>query len=105
MSEQTFQNLILALLTAGGATFIWTVVKSIIAWRNSAEGREDKAIGRLERFESDCRKQLAYERRWTSYWSRRASVLERIILVNLGAEHLPTPEQEPGPLDVGGDKK
>jgi hypothetical protein len=95
MNEQTVQNIILALLTAGGATFVWTVVKSIIAYKNSAEGREDKAVGRLERFEEDCRVQLAYERRWGSYWSRRAAILERALVLHAGHEHVPPPEPEP----------
>lgn len=94
MSEQTIQNIILALLTAGGATFLWTAVKSVIAYKNSAEGREDKAIGRLEQFEARCRQELAHERRWGSYWSRRAAVLERLLLTN-GIE---PPPLEPEPL-------
>jgi hypothetical protein len=95
VSEQTIQNIILALLTAGGATFIWTVVKSIIAFKNSAEGREDKAVGRLEKFEEDCRTQLAFERKWGSYWSRRAAVLERLLIIHVGQEAVPPPEPEP----------
>jgi hypothetical protein len=93
LSEQGVQNVILALLTAGGATFIWTVVKSVIAFKNSAEGREDKAIGRLERFESDCRDQLRKERAWGAYWSRRAAVLEFGLRQN-GIDP-PPPEPEP----------
>lgn len=81
MSDETFRTLIIALLSAGGATFVWTVVKSAIAWKNSAEGREDKAIGRLEKFESNCRKQLAFARKLTDYWARRATRLERVIML------------------------
>ena len=103
MSDETVQAIILALLGTGGATFIWTCVKSVIAFRNNAEGREDKAVGRLERFEASCRKQLRNERAWGSYWSRRAAVLERVILVNLGAEHVPPMEAEP--VDVEEDEK
>lgn len=76
MSEQTIQAIVLALLGAGGATFIWTVARSILAFKNSAEGREDKAVARLERFEEDCREQLILERRWGAYWQRRAAILE-----------------------------
>jgi hypothetical protein len=93
MSEQTVQNIILALLTAGGATFIWTVVKSVIAFKNSAEGREDKAVGRLEQFERNCREELAYERRWGAYWSRRAATLEHRLIK--AGEMPPEPEPEP----------
>ena len=74
--EATVNNVILALLTAGGATFVWTVTKSFIAFKNSAEGREDKAVGRLERFEANCREELAYERRWGAYWQGWAATLE-----------------------------
>jgi hypothetical protein len=76
VSEETLRTLILALLGTGGATFIWTVVRSIIAYQNSAEGREDKAVARLEKFESDCREQLVIERKWGVYWQRRAATLE-----------------------------
>lgn len=93
MNESTVQSVILALLTAGGATFVWTVAKSIIAFKNSAEGREDKAVGRLEKFEANCREELSFERRWGAYWSRRAAVLER-ALISTGGE-VPVPEPEP----------
>ena len=96
MNEQTVQNVILALLTAGGATIVWTVVKSIIAFKNSAEGREDKAVGRLEKFEANCREELAIERKWGAYWSRRAAVLERALLVN-GIE---PPPMAPEPMST-----
>jgi hypothetical protein len=92
-SEQTVQTVILALLTAGGATFVWTVVKSVLAFRNSAEGREDKAIGRLEKYEAECRDQLSRERAWGAYWSRRAAVLEYGLRQN-GIDP-PPPEPEP----------
>lgn len=82
MSDETFRTLIIALLGTGGATFLWTIVKSVIAFKNSAEGREDKAVGRLEKFEETCRKQLTTSRKWSGYWSRRAARFERIILVN-----------------------
>lgn len=76
MSEDTVRILIVTLFGAGGATFIWTVVKSIIAYRDSAEGREDRAVARLERFEEDCRSQLAHERVLVNYWCQWAGTLE-----------------------------
>lgn len=82
MSEQTVQAIVLGLLGTGGATFIWTVAKSIIAFRNSAEGREDKAVARLEKFEADCRQQLQSEREWGGYWQRRAAMLEYLLRSN-----------------------
>lgn len=97
MSDETVRYIVIALLGTGGATFIWTVVKSVIAYRNSAEGREDKAVARLEQFEADCREQLTFERKWGSYWARRASTLERSLLVN-GIE---PPVLEPEPKRSG----
>lgn len=89
MSEETFRTLIITLLSAGGATFVWTIFKSAIAWKNSAEGREDKAIGRLEKFESNCRKQLAHSRRVADYWRSRATKMERVVILYC-PEQLPT---------------
>jgi hypothetical protein len=83
MSESVLNTLIVALLSAGGATFIWTVVRSVIAYRNSAEGREDKAIARLEKFEENCRDQLARERTWGAYWQRRTATMEHAILAHV----------------------
>lgn len=89
MSEETVRTIILALLGTGGATFIWTVAKSVIAWKNSAEGREDKAVARLEQFEKDCRAQLRTEREWGTYWQRRSGQAE-YILHREGIEFNPT---------------
>jgi hypothetical protein len=98
MKEQSVQTIVLALLSAGGATFIWTVARSIIAFKNSAEGREDKAVARLEKFEETCREQLAIERAWGAYWQRRAATLEYGLRQN-GIDP-PPPEREPG--QIGG---
>lgn len=105
MSEETVQLLIITLLGSGGAAFIWTVVKSILALRNSAEGREDKAVARLADFEEACRDQLTAERQWGSYWHRRSGTLEYILRQNgieippLHAEmhDSPPPETSIGP--------
>lgn len=95
MSENTVQVIVFALLGTGGATFIWTVVKSIIALRNSAESREDKAVARLEQFEEDCRSQLWTERQWGAYWQRRSAMMEYVLRQN-GIEAPPTgPQPEP----------
>lgn len=93
MSDETLRTLIIAVLGAGGATFLWTVVKSILAFRDSAEGREDKAVARLETYERDCREQLILERRWTAYWQHRAASLEFLLRVN--GVTVPDPEPEP----------
>lgn len=104
MAMNSFDRLIIALLTAGGATFVWTVAKSVIAFKNSAEGREDKAVGRLESFEADCRRQLTHERRWSGYWQRRAARYERLLLVN-GIDIPADLEPEPPLLADEGGKK
>lgn len=93
MSSSALNTAIIALLGAGGATFIWTVVKSIIAYKNSAEGREDRAVARLEKFEASCREQLEHERRWGYYWRNRAATMEHALLV----AGVPVPPDEPPP--------
>lgn len=97
MSDETVRALVVALLGTGGATFIWTIVRSIIAWRNSAEGREDKAVARLEKFEEDCREQLRCERAWGAYWHRVAGIYE-FSLVRNGIDLPPVPPEPPEPL-------
>lgn len=82
MDKNLLNTLIITLLGTGGATFVWTVVRSFIALRNSAESREDKAVARLEKFESQCREQLARERAWGGYWNARAANLEHTLRVN-----------------------
>ena len=82
MNGSTVQTVILALLSAGGGAFIWTLAKSILAFRDSAEGREDKAVARLETYEKDCREQLAHERLWGAYWQRKSAILEHALLIN-----------------------
>lgn len=93
MTEETIRVLIVALLGTGGAAFIWAVARSVLAFRDSAEGREDKAIARLERYEIDAREQLALERRWGAYWQRRAATLDYVLRMN-GIE---SPPAEPEP--------
>lgn len=93
MSEGVVKALIAALFGTGGATFIWTLVKSYIAWRGSAELREDKAIARLEEFERNCREELACERRMGHYWYNRVGTLE----YELRKAGLPIPEMPPKP--------
>lgn len=82
MNDGTWQTIIVALLGTGGATFVWTVSKSFLAYRDSAEGREDKAVGRLEKFEAECRRQLAWEREMGAYWYRVAGILEHTLAVH-----------------------
>ncbi len=40
MSEETVRIIVVALLGAGGATFIGTLFKSIIAWRENHQQRD-----------------------------------------------------------------
>jgi hypothetical protein len=92
MNEDTVQTIIYALLGTGGATFLWTIVKSMIAYRDSAEGREDKAVGRLEAFEAECRRQLAWEREMGAYWHRISGIMEYTLIAN-GIKVPPLPKQ------------
>lgn len=79
MSEETVRIIVVALLGAGGATFVGTIFKSIIAWRESADSLEERAVMRLEKFEYDCRKQLADERKWSAHWYRVAGILQHTL--------------------------
>jgi hypothetical protein len=80
--ESVINTLIIALLGTGGAAFIWAVARSIIAWKNSAELREDKAVARLEKFEASCREDLEFERRVSAYWQRMAGSMEHVLIRN-----------------------
>lgn len=94
--NELIQLIVVALLGTGGATFIWTAFRSVIAWRDSAEGREDKAVARLEQFERNCREQLEWERTMSSWWSHRAGELEYA----LSKAGLPIPPEAPRPVRV-----
>lgn len=95
------RTLIIALIGAGGATFVWTSVRSYLAIRDSAEGREDKAVARLERFERECRAQLRWERAMGLYWCKRAGTLEYALRVH----GVPVPPEETVPLRVDTDEE
>jgi hypothetical protein len=82
VGNSTSHNLIVALLSVGGATFIWTAVQSFLALRNNAESREDKAVARLEQFEEDCRRQLAWERESGAYWVQVAGIYSHALVSN-----------------------
>ncbi len=101
MSEETVRIIVVALLGAGGATFIGTLFKSIIAWRESADSLEERAVMRLEKFEYDCRKQLADERKLTAYWYRVAGILQH----TLDSHGIPQPHLPFPPRINGGSKK
>lgn len=102
MSGETVRAVIIALLGTGGATFIWTIVKSMIAYRESAEGREDKAIARLEKYEAECREQLAYEREMSFYWARCTGILQHTLAVH-GIEEPRLPKRPDNLLSRFGD--
>lgn len=71
--------LVTALLGAGGATFLWTVVKAYLAIRNDADSREDKAMHRLADWEADCRQQLSREREAGAYWYRVVGIYQHVL--------------------------
>lgn len=67
-------------LGAGGVAFLGTVFNFVQAWRNSAESREAKAIGNLERWATDCQENLDHERNVSAYWQRRSALMEGELL-------------------------
>ena len=93
MTGATTRDVVVALLGIGGGTFLWTMARSYLAIRDSAEGREDKAVERLERFEHDCREQLRAEREWGAYCFRVAGIYRYA----LNAGGIPEPSLPPEP--------
>ena len=92
------------ILGAGGAGFLATLVKFVLALRDSAETREAKAISNLERWRDDsderansCLKRLDRQILLTSYWQVRAGVLEHAL--STAGCAIPPPEPPPAPLD------
>lgn len=75
-------------LGAGGAGFLATLVKFLLAIRSSAETREAKAIANLERWRDDadgrahkCLDRLDRQRTISTYWQTRCGVLEHALSV------------------------
>lgn len=68
------------LLSAGAATFIWTVTRSYLAIKGRVDTREDRALERMEEHEESAREELAHERKWGAYWFRRAAMLEAELI-------------------------
>lgn len=90
------RTFIVALIGAGGATFVWTITKSLIALRDNTDGREDRAVARLERYERGCREELDYERRMSAYWCRCTGILQHTLAVN----GIPMPNMPRRPADI-----
>lgn len=99
LGDSTSHNVVVALLSVGGATFIWTAVQSFLALRNNAESREDKAVARLEQFEEDCRRQLSWERQSGAYWVQVAGIYSHALLMN-GIPLPATPAPPVAPSDL-----
>lgn len=94
------EKIVVLLLGAGGATFIWTVVRSYLAIRGAAETREAVAIRNLERWrdEADRRAQVCHQRLevqtdFAEFWRFRASDLEHQLHLN----GVPVPPLPPRP--------
>lgn len=95
-------SLLPVILGAGGVAFIGTVFQFISAWKNSAETREAKAVGNLEKWRDEadhralqCLEDLNKERDISAYWRRRTAVLEHACLRH-GVE---IPPQDPPPYE------
>lgn len=83
------QQLVIAVLSGGGAAAIFTLVKAVLAVRTSVDTREATAIGNLERWrrDADARADRAYhelgfERETSAYWQRRAASAEHLLLMH-----------------------
>lgn len=95
------EQIIVLLLGAGGATFIWTLVRSYLAIRGAAETREAVAVKNLERWRDEAdRRASVWQKKYemqndmTDYWRQRAATLEHRM--NLaGIEVPPLPPKPP----------
>jgi hypothetical protein len=91
------EQIIVLLLGAGGATFIWTVVRSYLAIRGAAETREAVAVKNLERWRDEAdRRAAVWQKKYemqidlTEFWRSRAAGLEhRMNLAGLEVPPLP----------------
>lgn len=91
------EQIVVLLLGAGGATFIWTVVRSYLAIRGAAETREAVAVKNLERWrdEADRRasvwqKKAEMQNDMTEFWRNRSANLEhRMRLAGVEVPELP----------------
>ena len=79
----SIQQAAILILAGGGAAGIYTLVKALILYRNSADTREATAIGNLEKWrnQADARaeyfeKKWDFERTLVEFWRRRAGLLE-----------------------------
>lgn len=99
------QQLVVLVLSGGGAAAVFTLAKAYLAIRNDADTREQAAIANLERWrlEADERATTAYaelglEREVSSYWQRRAGQAEHLL-----ARHgIDVPEPPPAPEEWRG---
>lgn len=97
------EDLLPAILGAGGAGFIAACVQAYRSFKDGAEAREARAVANLERWREGAEaraerleKKLETERRWGNYWRLWAGMLEYVI-VKAG---LPLPPRPPEPRDV-----
>lgn len=94
------QQVVVLILSAGGATAIFTIVKSVIAWRNSVDTREATGIANLERWRMQADRRadrnaalLDHEKEVSAHWRSRAGLLEYTLNVN----GIPIPPAPPLP--------
>jgi hypothetical protein len=94
------QQVVVLVLSGGGAAAIFTLVKAYLAVRESTDTREASAIGNLERWrkEADDRATHAYvllghEREVSAYWQRRSGFAEHLLARN----GVPAPSYDPPP--------
>ena len=94
----TLNGLLPVILGAGGVAFLGAVVQAYQSFKNSAEQRESKAVGNLERWRDEadsralqCLDDLNFERGVSAFWQRRAALVEGVAL-RAGVDVPPCPE-------------
>jgi hypothetical protein len=99
------EQIIVLLLGAGGATFVWTLVRSYLAIRGAAETREAVAVKNLERWRdhSDYRakmleQKLEHQTDLTEYYRFRSATLE-YQMTSEGLEVPPPPPKPPANME------
>lgn len=76
------QQVVILILGGGGAASIYTLVRALLAYRNNAEAREDKAIENLERWRIDSDDRATKALADADYWRAQAAKWEHLARSN-----------------------
>lgn len=98
------EQVLVLILGAGGATFLWTAVRSYLAIKDNADTREDKAVANLERYRllADQRadraeKRLGWQADVADFWRRRSVSLEALLIRKGHEAEIPPLPPRPAP--------